>query len=113
MVAFNLPKWAEFDAEDYQEIPEIWGMLDATSEATECSDDPECLASLVAVHRFEIVELRRKLKPCEWTANEVFDGDVFDGSCGVLWAFPFGGPKENDAKFCPGCGHPVKLKEGG
>ena len=61
----------------------------------------------------EKIERLMNPEPCEWTRNEVFDGDVFDGSCGVLWAFPFGGPKENDAKFCPGCGHPVKLKEGG
>ena len=59
---FNLPPWAAFDEDDYQEIPTIWDTLDVIQELQEFSDDPEELASAVSVHRFEIVNLRCKLK---------------------------------------------------
>ncbi len=63
----------------------------------------------------EIADLRAALtkarrmarKPdCKWT----FDDDGFWLSkCGEAYCFNDGGPKENEVKFCHGCGGKVKL----
>jgi len=46
---------------------------------------------------------------CEW----VNDDAMWEGSCGIVWEFPHGGPRDNDVNFCPKCGLPVKVKGGG
>lgn len=43
---------------------------------------------------------------CTWSESDPW-GDVpstYDSTCGELWSFIDGGPKENKVKFCHGCG---------
>ena len=44
---------------------------------------------------------------CRWT-NEV---DYWHSSCGEDWCFTEGGPKENRARFCQGCGKAIEIYE--
>jgi hypothetical protein len=47
---------------------------------------------------------------CEWTQDPDFEmGDTYHSSCGELWSFIDGGPKENRVSYCHHCGKPVKL----
>ena len=47
---------------------------------------------------------------CEWTPDADFEmGDTYHSSCGELWSFIDGGPKENRISYCHHCGKPVKL----
>jgi hypothetical protein len=47
---------------------------------------------------------------CEWTQDADFEmGDTYHSSCGELWSFIDGGPKENRVSYCHHCGKPVKL----
>jgi hypothetical protein len=39
---------------------------------------------------------------CAWKQDD-FEGN-WDSDCGLCWAFPDGGPAENEMRFCPGCG---------
>ena len=67
----DLPDWAQFDADMYQEIPDDWRGLDVGYELCEHSIycDPDCgtapevegLAAMVLAHRLEIVALRKEL----------------------------------------------------
>ena len=67
----DLPDWAQFDADMYQEIPDDWRGLDVGYELCEHSIycDPDCgtapevegLAAMVVAHRLEIVALRKEL----------------------------------------------------
>lgn len=41
---------------------------------------------------------------CTWTRDATYDGDIYDGSCGVKWEFIDGRPEDNGAYFCPRCG---------
>ena len=54
-------------------------------------------------------ELAERDKPCVWN----YDPDHFawNTSCGGKWAFIDGGPKENGAKHCLYCGHPIESEE--
>lgn len=53
-------------------------------------------------------ERLRNPEPCHWICNGV-DLEYFETSCGVTWSFEADGPRENGAKFCPGCGHPIAV----
>lgn len=44
--------------------------------------------------------------PCVWT--EDITGDFWESACGETWTFIDGGPAENKARFCHGCGHPIE-----
>jgi hypothetical protein len=47
---------------------------------------------------------------CEWTQDADFEmGDTYHSSCGELWSFIDGGPKENRVSYCHHCGKHVKL----
>ena len=47
---------------------------------------------------------------CEWTQDPDFEmGDTYHSSCGELWSFIDGGPKENRVSYCHHCGKPVRL----
>lgn len=48
---------------------------------------------------------------CEWTFSDDDDG-TWASSCGELWSFIDGGPKENRVSYCHHCGHPAKIKGG-
>ena len=45
---------------------------------------------------------------CEWDFDDEYEV-VWESSCGELWSFIDGGPKENRVRFCHGCGKPVAL----
>ena len=47
---------------------------------------------------------------CEWKQDPDYEmGDTYHSSCGELWSFIDGGPKENRVSYCHHCGKPVKL----
>jgi hypothetical protein len=47
---------------------------------------------------------------CEWKKDPDYEmGDTYHSSCGELWSFIDGGPKENRVSYCHHCGKPVKL----
>lgn len=48
------------------------------------------------------------IRQCVWTRDADY-GDVYDGACGVKWEFTDGGPRENEANYCPRCGGRVKV----
>jgi hypothetical protein len=50
--------------------------------------------------------------PCTWTkSNDPHMPDTFSATCGVIWTFTDGGPTENGARFCPGCGAAVSVAD--
>ena len=48
---------------------------------------------------------------CEWTEEAPYGPmpGTYESACGEAWSFIDGGPKENNVRFCQGCGKPVKL----
>ena len=48
-----------------------------------------------------------KTQACQWKYCE--SECSWDTQCGNKYQFMNDGPKENDYKFCPGCGKPVTL----
>ena len=47
---------------------------------------------------------------CMWTQiGDEFDGPVWESTCGELWSFIDGGPKENRVSYCHHCGKKVEL----
>ena len=47
---------------------------------------------------------------CEWTIqDDDYGGDTWQSSCGELWSFIDGGPKENRVSFCHHCGKKVGI----
>jgi hypothetical protein len=45
---------------------------------------------------------------CEWRFDVEMDHEMWNTSCGEAFCFTEGDPKENDYKFCPGCGKELK-----
>lgn len=48
---------------------------------------------------------------CEWTEEDPWGNEpgTYDSACGERWSFIDGGPKENNVRFCQGCGKSVKV----
>lgn len=46
---------------------------------------------------------------CVWTPDTDYETDVHYSACGEAWSFIEGGPKENNVRFCQGCGKPVVI----
>lgn len=46
---------------------------------------------------------------CEWTLEDD-DNGTWQSSCGELWSFIEGGPKENRVSFCHNCGKPAIVR---
>ena len=46
---------------------------------------------------------------CTWTETDDEDG-IWSSSCGELWSFIDGGPKENRVSYCHHCGKKVEVK---
>lgn len=65
----SLPKWAEFEHDEYQETPN-WELLDYKSE----------LAACVAAYRFEIVRLRAELAKERERLNYLIENAIFPGT---------------------------------
>lgn len=49
------------------------------------------------------------VRTCVWAHDDI-DGK-WDSACGLAWVFATGGPAENDATFCPGCGNRIRAVE--
>lgn len=41
--------------------------------------------------------------------GDEWDGPVWESTCGELWSFIDGGPKENRVSYCHNCGRKVEL----
>ena len=52
-------------------------------------------------------ELEKAKEPCEWIYDE--NGECWIASCGELFTFDKGTPKDNNMKFCCSCGKPIIL----
>ena len=48
---------------------------------------------------------------CTWTPMGDDMPYAYDTACGQVWCFDYGGPRENNFKFCHGCGKPLEVKE--
>jgi hypothetical protein len=59
----------------------------------------------ITAARQEIETLKQE-KPCVWTEDS--SGDFWDSACGETWCFTDGGPSDNKARYCHGCGHPIE-----
>ena len=69
-----------------------------------------------ALHKSDVDALRAALSQqaeqasCEWKQDPDYElGDTYHSSCGELWSFVDGGPKENRVSYCHHCGKPVKM----
>lgn len=52
----------------------------------------------------------KKMADCVWTEADGLDyGDYWESACGETWSFIDGGPTENHARFCHGCGGRIVL----
>ena len=40
-------------------------------------------------------------KVCHWSIDSDY---AYNGTCGIVWHFPEGKPKDNDVNYCPKCG---------
>ena len=47
---------------------------------------------------------------CEWTHDE--NDGFWESACGEAWLFNYGGPADNNVRFCQGCGKPLRIKGG-
>jgi hypothetical protein len=47
--------------------------------------------------------------PCEWKLDTSNDCEIWESACGETWQFIDGGPTENRARFCHGCGGRIVL----
>jgi len=88
-------------------------------------DNPKLTKELKAIQIGFGKEIRTKLeaatageqhpaqaKPCIWTpVDGVWMPNMYDSACGEVWYFEFGGPEENNVRFCQGCGGKVQIKE--
>jgi len=48
---------------------------------------------------------------CEWKASDDYDAEYWESACGETWTFRDGGPVENHARYCHGCGKPIVLTQ--
>ena len=77
-----MPQWAQFDARDYVDAPDLKGTLDVTNELAEQNDDPESLAACVYIHRVEIVALRNEIERLRGYARHLLLAEMHDISEG-------------------------------
>lgn len=50
--------------------------------------------------------LRQQAQTCRWV--EESGGEFWQSACGEAWSFTEGGPAENKARFCHGCGQRIE-----
>ena len=41
---------------------------------------------------------------CHWWQSDDDSPDTWEGTCGAMWTFTDGGPKDNQQAYCPQCG---------
>jgi DNA-directed RNA polymerase subunit RPC12/RpoP len=62
-------------------------------------------------HTETVNMLNDAAKPCEWSVYDEYDSpDTYAGTCGVMWTFDEGDPKDNEVNFCPKCGRKILTK---
>ncbi len=44
---------------------------------------------------------------CQWTLEDHESATIWHTACGEAWGFIDGGPADNNARFCHGCGKPI------
>lgn len=51
------------------------------------------------------------MSKCEWKYDSYFcaDGGAWVTSCDGVHDFIWGGPKDNDYKYCPYCGYEIEI----
>ncbi len=60
--------------------------------------------------RMQYWERLNQPTPCKWTVDsDEYNGDSWDGACGGKWCFTEGDPNDNEYRFCPNCGRPIKI----
>lgn len=57
----------------------------------------------------QIIEDATVPEACGWFLDDL-DG-AWQASCGMYWTFEAEGPRENNMRFCPGCGKPLAVVE--
>ncbi len=67
------------------------------------------LKAAIAALRAEGTQDALKAGDCEWTPQPEHEPELWESDCGQAWCFIEGGPKENNVRFCHGCGKPVAL----
>lgn len=55
----------------------------------------------------QCLELGSATGPCIWRLDDQDQG-VWESSCGNAFSIVYGSPVQNDMRFCPYCGHPMK-----
>jgi len=63
--------------------------------------------SAEAALRTALAEQPAQQEPCTWARPESDHPDTWESSCGVMWMFDEGGPKDNGFHFCYRCGKQV------
>lgn len=58
--------------------------------------------------RAAYAQLADASSPCHWTLDSSAEYEIWETSCGRTWSFVEGGPEDNNAPFCHGCGHPIQ-----
>ena len=68
----------------------------------------EAFAALVRADALAEQPAPVQQEPCAWTRPDSDHmPDTWEASCGAMWTFTEGGPKDNDMHFCPKCGKPA------
>lgn len=62
---------------------------------------------VATVNAINIVE-QHQGETCDWKMNDIGDWDYFNTSCGQAQYFGSDGITENNYKYCPFCGKPIK-----
>ena len=57
---------------------------------------------------FVALEQSKFLAICDWSLDDEENG-IWQSTCGEMWSFIDGGPKENRVRFCHGCGKSVDV----
>jgi hypothetical protein len=60
---------------------------------------------------FYAIKVKEVIVECLWKFVQDTDDGYWDTQCGHSHMFFSGRPEENDYKFCPYCGKPIKEEE--
>jgi hypothetical protein len=73
-----------------------------------CGDYANCNAPCTPRGRWQA---HQEPDACTWSqVDDEYTPDTWEATCGAMWTFTDGGPKDNDMKFCPNCGNHVEQK---
>ena len=93
--------------------PVAWGMPDPeTGQVYDCISPQEhdFIAGGYTIPLYATPHTAPVLsEACEWSLEDE-DNGIWQSSCGELWSFTDGGPKENRVSFCHHCGKPAIVR---